>query len=274
MTAGAVRSERRSPVRTRAAHRAAARLPGYAQSVRARTRSCRRSSIRLSTSDLARPPGRRVTARSAKWTADLHRDERREAHAEQQAAVCCYTLANANSTGFRAELHKLRAVRCRRRARDACVRRRASVATNFDAGAAADRRALDVAVEGKGWLAFQLPYGSEGLPATAVRLSANGVLQTEERLRCSATAARSRSARQRDLVGKDGTISAMLAGGEQNVVKQPRQAEARESPKRCSCAARTACSGCASAVSAVDDALQVAGGSRSSNVNGVDQLSR
>ncbi len=101
---------------------------------------------------------------------------------DQQAAVA-HNLANATSTGFRAELHKLRAVEVQTEAlRTRAFTVDASVANNFDQGALQHTgRAYDVALAGKGWLAVQMPDGSEAYTRNgSLDVSANGILQTHD----------------------------------------------------------------------------------------------
>ena len=101
---------------------------------------------------------------------------------DQQAAVA-HNLANATSTGFRAELHKLRAVEVQTEAmRTRSFTVDASVANNFDQGALQRTgRAYDVALQGRGWLAVQMPDGSEAYTRNgSLDVSANGILQTHD----------------------------------------------------------------------------------------------
>ena len=101
---------------------------------------------------------------------------------DQQAAVA-HNLANATSTGFRAELHKLRAVEVQTEAmRTRAFTVDASVANNFEQGALQHTgRAYDVALQGKGWLAVQMPDGSEAYTRNgSLDVSANGILQTHD----------------------------------------------------------------------------------------------
>lgn len=101
---------------------------------------------------------------------------------DQQAAVA-HNLANATSTGFRAELHKLRAVEVQTEAMHTrAFTVNASVATNFEQGALQRTgRAFDVALQGKGWLAVQMPDGSEAYTRNgSLEVSANGILQTRD----------------------------------------------------------------------------------------------
>lgn len=139
----------------------------------------------------------------------------------QQAAVS-HNLANATSTGFRAELHKLRAVPVQGEglATRAFVVD-ASVASNFEPGPMQQTgRPLDVAVEGKGWLAVQLPDGREAYTRDgSLQLSANGVVQTRSGLPVLGDGGPVTIPPDNEfLVGKDGTISALQAGGAENVI--------------------------------------------------------
>src|SRR5690606_2720271 len=98
---------------------------------------------------------------------------------DRQAAVA-NNLANANSTGFRAELHRLRAVEVKSEAlptRAFAVD--ASAATDFTPGPLQfTGRNLDAAIEGKGWFAVAAPNGEAYTRDGGFQLSANGVLQT------------------------------------------------------------------------------------------------
>ena len=139
----------------------------------------------------------------------------------QQAAVS-HNLANATSTGFRAELHKLRAVPVQGEglATRAFVVD-ASVASNFEPGPMQNTgRPLDVAVEGKGWLAVQLPDGREAYTRDgSLQLSANGVVQTRSGLPVLGDGGPVTIPPDNEfMVGKDGTISALQAGGAENVI--------------------------------------------------------
>ncbi len=101
---------------------------------------------------------------------------------DQQAAVA-HNLANVNSTGFRAELHKLRAVEVQTEAlRTRAFTTDASVASDFREGAMQfSGRPYDVALQGKGWLTVQMPDGGEAYTRNgSLTVSANGVLQTRD----------------------------------------------------------------------------------------------
>ncbi len=144
---------------------------------------------------------------------------------EQQAAVS-HNIANATSTGFRAELHKLRAVEVQTEAmhtRAFVVD--ASVATDFTPGTLQyTGNPHDVAVEGKGWLAVQLPDGSEAYTRNgSLEVSANGILQTRDgRPVVGDGGPVSIPPDNEIVVGADGSISALQPGqgGVVNVVGQ------------------------------------------------------
>src|SRR5690554_7111404 len=81
---------------------------------------------------------------------------------DQQAAVS-NNLANANSTGFRSEMHRLRSVELQTDAlRTRAFAVDASIATDFTPGPLQHTgRSFDAAIEGKGWFAVQAPDGGE-----------------------------------------------------------------------------------------------------------------
>ncbi len=144
---------------------------------------------------------------------------------EQQAAVS-HNIANATSTGFRAELHKLRAVEVQTEAmhtRAFVVD--ASIATDFTPGTLQyTGNPYDVAVEGKGWLTVQMPDGTEAYTRNgSLEVSANGILQTRDgRPVVGDGGPVSIPPDNEIVVGADGSISALQPGqgGVVNVVGQ------------------------------------------------------
>lgn len=144
---------------------------------------------------------------------------------EQQAAVS-HNIANATSTGFRAELHRLRAVEVQTEAmhtRAFVVD--ASVATDYTPGTLQyTGNPYDVAVEGKGWLTVQMPDGSEAYTRNgSLEVSANGILQTRDgRPVVGDGGPVSIPPDNEIVVGADGSISALQPGqgGVVNVVGQ------------------------------------------------------
>ncbi|MFN3985968.1 MAG: flagellar basal-body rod protein FlgF [Rhodocyclaceae bacterium] len=194
----------------------------------------------------------------------------------QQGAVA-NNIANATSTGFRAEMHKLRAVEVKSEAlpsRAFVVD--ASIATDFTPGPLqATGRLYDVAVEGKGWFSVQLPDGSEAYTRDGnFELSANGVLQTRSGLPVIGDGGPVAIPPDNEIViGRDGTISALEpgAGGAVNVVAQLKLVNPPEADlvRGDDGLFRLRDGG----VAPVDEAVKVAGGYlEGSNVNVVDQM--
>jgi flagellar basal-body rod protein FlgF len=191
----------------------------------------------------------------------------------QQGAVA-HNLANADSTGFRLEMHKLRAVEVQTQAfHSRAFVVDASVASDFTPGALRfSGRPYDVAVQGKGWLAVQMPDGTEAYTRDgSLTLSAEGVLQTRSGLPILGDGGPITIPPDSEIViGDDGTISAIenqLANdiGRLKLVNPP-EAELRRGddgyfrlPD--------------GAAAPVDEAVKVAGGYlESSNVNVADQM--
>lgn len=139
----------------------------------------------------------------------------------QQAAVA-HNLANANSTGFRAEMHKLRAVEVQTEAmRTRAFTVDASVANDYTPGAMQyTARNFDVAIDGKGWFAVQMPDGNEAYTRNgSFEVSPNGVLQTRDGKPVMGEAGPIAIPPDNEIViGRDGTISSVDAAGVLNVV--------------------------------------------------------
>lgn len=102
-------------------------------------------------------------------------------HIMEQQTSTAHNLANVSTTGFRAQLDSFRAVPII----NGGMATRAfvvdsTVGSDFSQGAFQHTgRALDVAVQGKGWIAVQLEDGSEAYTrAGALKTNENGVLQT------------------------------------------------------------------------------------------------
>lgn len=103
-------------------------------------------------------------------------------HVFMQQAGTSHNLANASTIGFKAQEHRFRAVPVQGEGmptRAFVVD--ASVANVFDEGPMlATGRNLDIAVERRGWIAVQLPDGSEAYTrAGSLDVNANGLLQTK-----------------------------------------------------------------------------------------------
>jgi flagellar basal-body rod protein FlgF len=103
-------------------------------------------------------------------------------HVLEQQATVSHNLANATTGGFRAQMDTFRAVPV---ISDGLATRTyvvdSTVGTNFAPGPLQQTgRDLDVALQGKGWIALQLEDGSEAYTREgSLKLSENGVLQTQ-----------------------------------------------------------------------------------------------
>ena len=146
-------------------------------------------------------------------------------HILEQQANTSHNLANATTTGFRAQLDSFRAVPVI----GADLPTRAfvvdsTVGTDLTAGALQQTgRDLDVAVQGKGWIAVQLEDGSEGYTRHgSFKLSENGVLQTQSGLNVMGDGGPISVPPQATVtISKDGTVSTNDLGikpGATNVV--------------------------------------------------------
>jgi flagellar basal-body rod protein FlgF len=102
-------------------------------------------------------------------------------HILEQQATTAHNLANATSTGFKAQVDSFRAVPVVGQGmptRAFVVD--ATVGADFNPGPIqSTSRDLDVAIQGKGWLAVQRADGSEGYTRNgSLKVSENGLLQT------------------------------------------------------------------------------------------------
>ena len=102
-------------------------------------------------------------------------------HILEQQATTAHNLANVTTTGFRAQIDSFRAVPVE----GAGLPTRAfvvnsTVGADFSSGPLqATGRDLDVALKGKGWLAVQMPDGSEAYTRNgALQMNSNGLLQS------------------------------------------------------------------------------------------------
>ena len=137
----------------------------------------------------------------------------------QEAAVA-HNMANATSTGFKTELHKLRAVQVQ----NAQMTTRAfvvdaSVSDDFSTGPLQHtNRPLDMAVQGKGWFAVQMPDGTEGYTRNGnFEINANGILQTRTGLPVIGSGGPVTLPPDVEVaVGADGTISTVPRTGARN----------------------------------------------------------
>ncbi|HQT34624.1 MAG TPA: flagellar basal-body rod protein FlgF [Thiobacillus sp.] len=137
-------------------------------------------------------------------------------HALEQQATTSHNLANATTTGFRAQIDQFRAVPVQ----GAIVDTRAFVVdsttgSDFRGGAIQHTgRELDVAVQGDGWIAVQAADGTEAYTRNgSLKLDENGVLQTGSGLTVMGDGGPLAIPPGRNLaVAKDGTISLVPDG--------------------------------------------------------------
>jgi len=145
----------------------------------------------------------------------------------QQAAVS-NNIANVDSTGFRSEIHRLRAVPVQSESLPSrAFTVDASVASDFTTGPLEyTGRALDVAVENKGWLTVQGQNGEEAYTRNGnLAISANGILQTRDGRPVIGNAGPIAVPPDSEVtIGRDGSISIVEGGNEEvvNVVDQLR----------------------------------------------------
>jgi flagellar basal-body rod protein FlgF len=102
-------------------------------------------------------------------------------HILEQQATTSHNLANVTTTGFRAQVDSFRAVPV---VAEGLPTRAfvvdATVGADFSSGPIQSTgRDLDVALRGKGWLAVQMPDGTEAYTRNgALKVNENGLLQT------------------------------------------------------------------------------------------------
>jgi flagellar basal-body rod protein FlgF len=134
-------------------------------------------------------------------------------HILEQQANTSHNLANAATTGFRAQFDAFRAVDVNgpgMPTRTFVVD--STVGTDFSAGPIQQTgRDLDVAVQGKGWIAVQLEDGTEAYTRNgSLKLSENGVLQTQSGINVLGDGGPISIPPDVNItIAKDGTISAM-----------------------------------------------------------------
>jgi flagellar basal-body rod protein FlgF len=137
-------------------------------------------------------------------------------HILEQQATVSNNLANANTTGFRAQLDSFRSVPV---VGDGLPTRTfvvdATVGADFRAGPIQETgRALDVAVQGEGWIAVERADGSEAYTRNgSLKLNENGMLTTQSGM--SVLGDGGPISIPPDVIvsiAKDGTISTVAAG--------------------------------------------------------------
>jgi flagellar basal-body rod protein FlgF len=137
-------------------------------------------------------------------------------HVMEQQANTSHNLANATTTGFRAQLNSFRAVPViheglptRAFVVDSTVGTDYSIGTVQQTG-----RSLDVAVQGKGWIAVQMADGSEAYTREgSLKTNENGLLQTQSGLAVVGESGTINILPDTTVtIAKDGTVSAIGTG--------------------------------------------------------------
>lgn len=141
----------------------------------------------------------------------------------RQASIA-HNLANAVSTGYRAEEHRLRAVPVLSEAMPTrAFAVEVSVANDFTPGPLTQTgRPLDVAVQGQGWIALAMPDGTEAYTRNgSLEVNVNGVLQTRNGIPVQGDGGPISIPPDNDIsIGNDGLISLKPTSGAQNLVTQ------------------------------------------------------
>lgn len=137
-------------------------------------------------------------------------------HILQQQAAVSENLANTNTPGFRAAINTFRAVPVEGEGLQTRVSVVDSVAgANFTPGSMEPTgRALDVAIDGKGWIAVQTPDGKEAYTRNgSFQITTNGVLQTRSGLTVLGDGGAITLPPNAEVtIAKDGTISTVPTG--------------------------------------------------------------
>lgn len=143
-------------------------------------------------------------------------------HILEQQANTTHNLANATTTGFRAQLDSFRAVPV---LSDGLPTRAfvvdATVGSDFTAGAIQQTgRDLDVAVQGKGWIVVEKADGTEAYTRNgSLKLNENGVLQTHSGLNVLGDGGPISVPPDVSIaIAKDGTVSTIPTSGIPNAV--------------------------------------------------------
>lgn len=144
-------------------------------------------------------------------------------HILEQQATNSHNLANATTTGFRAQLDSFRAVPV---ISEGLPTRAfvvdATVGTDFSTGSLQNTgRDLDVALQGKGWLVVQAEDGSEKMTRHgSLKVNENGVLQTQNGLSVLGDGGQITIPPEVTIaIAKDGTISVIPMGTKPSAVQ-------------------------------------------------------
>lgn len=144
------------------------------------------------------------------------------AHTLQQQAAVAQNLSNVNTPGYRAAINTFRAAPLSGEGlptRTFVVD--STAGADFSPGVLQTTgRVLDVAVQGKGWIAVQMEDGSEAYTRNgSLQLTPNGILQTRNGLTVAGDAGPITIPPDTEVsVAKDGTISTVPSGPKANQV--------------------------------------------------------
>jgi flagellar basal-body rod protein FlgF len=145
------------------------------------------------------------------------------AQAMQQQASVANNLANASTTGFRAEKLTFQALPL---TGDGSPTRvfalDAAVGADLQPGAAQQTgRDLDLAIDGAGWLTVETADGSEAFTRNGnLQVNANGVLQTQSGLNVVGEGGPITIPQDAQItIGKDGTVSVLPNGNQRTAVQ-------------------------------------------------------
>ncbi|MDR1995058.1 flagellar basal body rod protein FlgF [Azonexus sp.] len=141
-------------------------------------------------------------------------------HVFMQQAGTANNLANASTVGYKAQEHRFRAVPVLGEGMPTrAFTVDASVADVFDQGPLMfTGNDLDVAVQGKGWIALQMPDGSEAYTrAGGLQVDVNGLLQTKSGITVMGDGGAINIPPDNNIsIGFDGTVSVISTFGAQN----------------------------------------------------------
>lgn len=144
-------------------------------------------------------------------------------HILEQQTTNAHNLANATTTGFRAQLDSFRAVPV---VSEGLPTRafvvNATVGTDFSTGSLQSTgRDLDLAIQGKGWLVVQAEDGSEKMTRHgSLKLNENGILQTQSGLSVLGDGGPITVPPEVSIaIAKDGTVSTVPSGTKPNAVQ-------------------------------------------------------
>jgi flagellar basal-body rod protein FlgF len=144
-------------------------------------------------------------------------------HILEQQATTSHNLANATTTGFRAQLDSFRAVPV---VSEGLPTRTfvvdATVGTDFSTGGLQSTgRDLDIALQGKGWFVVQAEDGTEKFTRHgSLKISENGILQTQSGLAVLGDGGPITVPPEVTIaIAKDGTVSTIPSGTKPNAVQ-------------------------------------------------------